>query len=183
MYDCSLPALSKTSIKNKKTTLGERGALTCQFCPLPPPPLLPPMVQAWSTYLFPRGDLGDAVAWGQNLPMPLHRAIFTSFFFSLQTRACGLTRASKKSHFRHVAPIVSPFRPSIPIIPPPHPLAPPPNVHPKACDACVAGGGLGGGQRRCEGAEERDMMATTTTTTTLPLLQTERTTSACAVEP
>jgi hypothetical protein len=27
------------------------------------------------------------------------------------------------------------------------------------------------------------MMATTTTTTTLPLLQTERTTSACAVEP
>jgi len=132
-------------------------------------PLLPPMVQAWSTYLFPRGNLGDAVAWGQNLPMPLHRAIFTSFFFSLQTRACGLTRASKKSHFRHVAPIVSPFRPSIPIIPPPHPLAPPPNVHPKACDACVAGGGLGGG--------------TTTTTTTLPLLQTERTTSACAVEP
>jgi hypothetical protein len=45
------------------------------------------------------------------------------------------------------------------------------------------GEGWGGGQRRCEGAEERDTMATTTTTTTLPLLQTERTPSACAVEP
>ena len=48
------------------------------------------------------------------------------------------------------------------------------------------GEGWGGGQRRCEGAEERDTMATTTTTTTattLPLPQTERTTSACAVEP
>ena len=155
-YDCSLPALSKTSIKNKKTTLGERGALTCQFCPLPPPPLLPPMVQAWSTYLFPRGDLGDAVAWGQNLPMPLHRAIFSSFFFSLQTRACGLTRASKKSHFRHVAPIVSPFRPSIPIIPPPPPARPSPQrssegVGCMCCRGRVGGGGNGDAKARRRG--------------------------------
>ena len=38
--------------------------------------------------------------------------------------------------------------------PPHHPfllVAPSPNIHPKACDACVAGGGLGGGQRRCGG--------------------------------
>ena len=104
------------------------------------------------------GAAAVELAWGPNLPMPLHREIFTSFFFSLQTRACGLTRASKKSHFRHVAPIVSPFRPSIPIIPPPHPLAPPPNVHPKACDACVAGGGLGGGATamRRRGGEGHD---------------------------
>ncbi len=50
----------------------------------------------------------------------------------------------------------------------------------------LPGEGWGGGQRRCEGAEERDTMATTRTTmttTTLPLPQTERTTSACAVEP
>jgi hypothetical protein len=102
-------------------------------------------------------------------------------------------------------PSSPPPRPSIPIIPrtkklevqflssnsselaeriPLRARAPSPNVHPKACDACVAGGGLGGGQRRCEGAEERDTMATTTTTTTtLPLPQTERTASACAVEP
>ena len=53
---------------------------------------------------------------------------------------------------------------------PPSARAPSPNIHPK------------------EGAEKRDTMATmkmmtTTTTTTLPLPQTERTTTACAVEP
>ena len=72
-------------------------------------------------------------------------------------------------------PSSPPPRPSIPIIPrtkklevqflssnsselaeriPLRARAPSPNVHPKACDACVAGGGLGGGataMRRCGG--------------------------------
>ena len=129
-YDCSLPALSKTAIKNKKTTLGEGGALTCQFCPLPPPPLLPPMVQAWSTYLFPRLDSHDAAAGGGNILMPLHRAIFTLVFFHCKLMCAGSYDASKKSHFRCVAPIVSPFRPSIPIISPPAARAPlPPMIY------------------------------------------------------
>ena len=57
--------------------------------------------------------------------MLLHRAIFTLFFFSLKLVFAGTQDASKKSHFRCV--VVSPFRPSIPIIPPPRPRAPPPD--------------------------------------------------------
>ena len=79
------------------------------------------------------------------------------------------------SHLTHRLPPPPPFNPNN--TPPLRARAPSPNVHPKACDACVAGGGWGG-QRRCEGAEERDTMATTTTTTTattLPLPQTDRT--------
>ena len=66
---------------------------------------------------------------GAKLTMPLHPAIFTLVFFRCKLVRTGSHDASKKSHFRCVAPVVSPFRPSIPIIPPP-PLrsrAPPPN--------------------------------------------------------
>jgi hypothetical protein len=59
--------------------------------------------------------------------MLLHRTIFTLVFFRCKLVCAGSHDASKKSHFRRVAPIVSPFRPSIPIIPPPCPCAPIPN--------------------------------------------------------
>jgi len=77
-----------------------------------------------------------------------------------------------------------PFPPFNPNNTPPPTRSPlPPTFIRRRVMHVLPGEGWGGGQRRCEGAEERDMMATTTTTTTLPLLQTERTTSACAVEP
>ena len=45
-----------------------------------------------------------------------------------------------------VAPIISPISPPpIVILPPLRVRTPSPNVHPKACDTSVAGGGLGGG--------------------------------------
>jgi len=65
------------------------------------------MVQAWSTYLFPHLDSRDAAAGGQNLLMPLHRAIFTLVFFCCKLVHAGSYDASKKSHFRRVAPIVA----------------------------------------------------------------------------
>ncbi len=115
---------------------------------------------------------------------------------AMSTMALLTSHVVKKIPFpsrrTHRPPPPPPFNPNN--TPPLRAHAPSPNVHPKACDACVDGGGFGGGQRRCEGAEERDTMVTTTTTTTttttatmlplpLPLPQTERTTSACAVEP
>ena len=105
-------------------------------------------------------------------------------FFCSYRRSGAITE--KKTHFRRV-PIVSPFRlPFPPFNPnniPPRPRAPHPNNLQTRVMHVSPGEGWGGGQRRCEGAEERDTMATTMTTTTLPLPQTERTTSACAVEP
>ena len=79
---------------------------------------------------------------------------------AMSTMLSLLLTWSKKSHFRHVAPIISPppppFNPNN--TPPLRACALSPNVHPKACDACVAGGGLGGGatamQRR--GGEGHD---------------------------
>ena len=66
--------------------------------------------------------------------MPLHHTIFTLFFFPLKLVFAGLQDASKKSHFRCVVPIVSPFCPSIPIIPPPPAHAPlPPTSYEGAC--------------------------------------------------
>jgi hypothetical protein len=35
-----------------------------------------------AAFVFPRGDSGDAAAGGQNLPMPLHHAIFALDFFA-----------------------------------------------------------------------------------------------------
>ena len=65
--------------------------------------------------------------------MPLHHTIFTLFFF----RSNSCLRARKmhrnKSHFRCVVPIVSPFRPSIPIIPPHARAHLPPTSYEGAC--------------------------------------------------
>jgi len=55
------------------------------------------MVQAWSTYLFPRLDSRDAAAGGQNLLMLLHRAIFTLVFFAANSMRAGSYHASKNS--------------------------------------------------------------------------------------
>jgi hypothetical protein len=147
-----------------------------------PPPLASDGASLVNLLIPPR-RFGRCSGMGAKLAHAAASRDFYLFFFSLQTRACGLTRASKKSHFLRVAPIVSPFRPSIPIIPPPTRAPLPPTFIRRRVMHVLPGEGWGGGQRRCEGAEERDTMAMTTTTTTLPLLQTERTTSACAVEP
>jgi len=64
------------------------------------------MVQDWSTSLFPRIDLRDAAAGGQNLLMLLHRAIFTLVFFRCKLVRVGSYDASKKSLFRRVAPML-----------------------------------------------------------------------------
>ena len=45
------------------------------------------MAQALEIYIPPRGNLRNAVAWGQNLPMRLHHVIFAYGIFTVQTRA------------------------------------------------------------------------------------------------
>ncbi len=90
-FSWELPALSKTKPENKKTILDEGGALPCQFCRLPPPPPPPPIAQESAAYVFHRGDSGDKAAGGQNLPMPLHRAIFALVFFRFKI-ACTTHR-------------------------------------------------------------------------------------------
>jgi hypothetical protein len=52
---------------------------------------------------------------------------FNFGIFRCKLVRAGSYNASKKSHFRRVTPIVSPFRPLSPIIPSPRPRAPPPN--------------------------------------------------------
>jgi hypothetical protein len=45
------------------------------------------IAQQSSLNLFPRINSGNAVAGGQNLPMPLHRLIFDLVFFMSKTCA------------------------------------------------------------------------------------------------
>jgi hypothetical protein len=42
------------------------------------------MVQELAAYTFPHGNVSGAVAGGQNLPMPLHRAIFALGFLCFE---------------------------------------------------------------------------------------------------
>jgi hypothetical protein len=42
------------------------------------------MVQEYKMYLYSRTDFGDAAAWGQKLPMRLHRPIFHLHFLPLK---------------------------------------------------------------------------------------------------
>jgi hypothetical protein len=111
----------KNEAPKRESSLGKGRLLRCQFCRLPPPPHPPSARYRVRLYLFPRLDSSDAAAGGQNLLMPLHRAIFTLVFCCCKLVRAGSYDASKKSHFHRVAPIVSPFRPSIPIITPPRP--------------------------------------------------------------
>jgi hypothetical protein len=50
------------------------------------------MVQEYTMYSYSRTDFGDAAAWGQKLPMRLHRPIFAPSFFTPQTRASAQAR-------------------------------------------------------------------------------------------
>jgi hypothetical protein len=45
------------------------------------------MVQEYTMYSYSRTDFGDAAAWGQKLPMRLHRLIFALGCFSHKNRA------------------------------------------------------------------------------------------------
>jgi hypothetical protein len=57
-----------------------------------PHPRLSPMVQEYTMYSYLHADFGDAEAWGQKLPMRLHRPIFAPSFFIPQTRASAQAR-------------------------------------------------------------------------------------------
>ena len=84
------------------------------------------MVQDWSTCLFPRSNFGDAVAWGQNLPMPLHGPNSALFFSGVELVYICMHSTFKKTHFHRT---ISPLGADPPLSPPPHPRAPPPSNH------------------------------------------------------
>ena len=126
-----------------------------------------------------------AMQWhgGKTCPCRCIARFLPCFFFA--ANSCVRAHTSiEKIPFPSCRAHRLPFQPFNPNNTPPPTRSPlPPTFIRRRVMHVLPGEGWGGGQRRCEGAEERDMMATTTTTTTLPLLQTERTTSACAVEP
>jgi hypothetical protein len=68
------------------------GAPICQKCKSTSPPRSSPMVQEYTMYSYSRTDFGDAAAWGQKVPMRLHRPIFAPSFFTPQTRASAQAR-------------------------------------------------------------------------------------------
>jgi len=123
------PRFLKRSPKKRETDFG-RGRppevlSPAHFVHYLPPHSAPP-AQLLAASAFFRGDFGDAVAWGHNLPMPLHRANFALGFFLPQTRAYSHAPRTINNPFPSRPRLPIP-RPPILTIPPLSPCVPPPN--------------------------------------------------------
>ncbi len=114
-FSRELPALSKTKPENKKTILGEGGALPCQFCRLPSPPLPLRSRKNWRRMYSPKAiPAMQRRSRGAKLAHAAASRDFCLGFFSLQNRAYSYPRRVDKKPIS-VAPISPPAPSSKPL--------------------------------------------------------------------